>query len=86
MGNANQISTWQIAINQKHCRIDYSNQKYHLYEILTINENHILNLQNLEYFHKDPFDRIIISQAMIENPTFLTIDEHITKYPIKFIN
>ncbi|WP_394261967.1 type II toxin-antitoxin system VapC family toxin [Moraxella boevrei] len=61
-------------------------KKYHLYEILPINEYHILNLQNLEYFHKDPFDRIIISQAMCEDLTLLTVDEHIVKYPIKFIN
>lgn len=57
-----------------------------LYTILPINEHHILNLQNLEYFHKDPFDRIIISQAMCEDLTLLTVDEHIVKYPIKFIN
>ncbi|WP_066800049.1 type II toxin-antitoxin system VapC family toxin [Moraxella oblonga] len=61
-------------------------KKYHLYEILPINETHILNLQNLEYFHKDPFDRIIISQAMIDGLTLLTVDEDIIKYPIKFIN
>lgn len=57
-----------------------------LYTILPINEHHILNLQNLEFFHKDPFDRIIISQAMLENLTLLTVDEHIIKYPIDFIN
>lgn len=57
-----------------------------LYTILPINERHILNLQNLEYFHKDPFDRIIISQAMIDDLTLLTVDEHIIKYPIRFIN
>lgn len=56
------------------------------YQFLPITENHILNLQNLEYFHKDPFDRIIISQAMCEDLTLLTVDEHIIKYPLDFIN
>lgn len=60
--------------------------KNDLYQLLPINERHILNLQNLEYFHKDPFDRIIISQAMIEDLTLLTVDEDIVKYPIQFIN
>lgn len=57
-----------------------------IYTILPITESHILNLQKLDYYHGDPFDRIMISQAMIENLTFLTVDSHIIKYPIKFIN
>ncbi len=61
-------------------------QKYKFYEIIPINEHHILNLQNLECHHKDPFDRIIISQSMIENLTLLTIDDDIIKYPINYIN
>lgn len=61
-------------------------KKYQLYDIILVNEHHILNLQNLQFFHKDPFDRIIISQAMLENLTLLTVDEHIIKYPIDFIN
>lgn len=57
-----------------------------LYQILPITETHILNLQQLPFIHKDPFDRLLISQAMIENLTLLTVDEHIIKYPIDFIN
>lgn len=57
-----------------------------LYTILPITEHHILNLQNLDFIHKDPFDRIIISQAMIEDLTLLTVDEDIVKYPIKCIS
>lgn len=62
------------------------NQEDGIDKILSITENHILNLQNLEFFHKDPFDRIIISQAILENLTLLTVDEHIIKYPLDFIN
>lgn len=61
-------------------------QTYKLYEVVPINEQHILNLQNLAYHHKDPFDRIIISQSMVEELTLLTVDEAIINYPIQFIN
>lgn len=57
-----------------------------LYHFLPITHRHILNLQHLDFIHKDPFDRMLISQAMTENLTLLTVDEHIIHYPIKFIN
>lgn len=57
-----------------------------IYEILPITQTHILNLQTLEFHHKDPFDRMIISQAMCEHLTVLTVDSEIVKYPIKYIN
>lgn len=57
-----------------------------LYQILPITKTHILNLQQLPFIHKDPFDRLLISQAMTENLTILTVDEHIVKYPISFIS
>ena len=31
--------------------------------------------------HKDPFDRILIAQAMVEGITLLTADAAIAKYP-----
>lgn len=57
-----------------------------LYQILPITKTHILNLQQLPFIHKDPFDRLLISQAMTENLTILTVDKHIVKYPISFIS
>lgn len=57
-----------------------------LYQILPITETHILNLQKLDFIHKDPFDRLLISQAITENLTLLTVDEHIVQYPVEFIN
>ncbi len=56
-----------------------------LYQILPIQENHILQLQNLPTIHKDPFDRMLIAQAMTENLTLMTDDEKIIQYPINFI-
>lgn len=57
-----------------------------LYQILPIAETHVLCLKDLPFIHKDPFDRLLISQAVNEDLTLLTVDEHIVKYPVKFIN
>jgi len=52
-------------------------------EILPITFDHILALNNLEFHHRDPFDRIIISQAISEDLTILTKDRNFSSYEAK---
>lgn len=50
------------------------------FEILPLDFEHILELSRLEEFHKDPFDRIIISQAIFEELTLITKDANFNLY------
>jgi PIN domain nuclease of toxin-antitoxin system len=54
-------------------------------KILRIKLRHIWQLNNLPLHHKDPFDRMIISQAITENLPILTIDNIFNQYPINII-
>lgn len=51
--------------------------------VLPITLNHINKLLNLNFHHRDPFDRIIISQALSEKLTILSKDEEFKKYKVK---
>lgn len=51
--------------------------------ILDITLPHVLQLQKLKDYHNDPFDRILIAQAQVENLTLITSDEKIWKYKVK---
>lgn len=42
-------------------------------------------LSSLPFHHKDPFDRLLISQAIARNLPILTPDENFAAYPIKMI-
>jgi PIN domain nuclease of toxin-antitoxin system len=55
------------------------------FEILPISFDHALIVSNLEFLHRDPFDRIIIAQCKSENLTFITRDSNIKKYNIETI-
>lgn len=60
------------------------------FKLLSLKENSIYNLQNLyrpdtEPSHKDPFDRILICQAISEDMCFLTHDSLIKGYNSKNI-
>lgn len=50
--------------------------------IMNIQINHLVNLSKLDYVHRDPFDRLIVSQAMIEKMVIISKDDHIKKYNV----
>jgi PIN domain nuclease of toxin-antitoxin system len=52
-------------------------------EIIPINIEHLLTLSELPRHHGDPFDRLIISQAITENLTLITRDSALKKYKVK---
>jgi PIN domain nuclease of toxin-antitoxin system len=85
-------SLWELAIKDGlgKLRLDVSFQE--LIEqyvtgtgltILPVSIAHLLELRKLPNHHRDPFDRIIIAQSIVENLTVVTTDSHFDKYPIQ---
>jgi PIN domain nuclease of toxin-antitoxin system len=52
---------------------------------LSINQDHSLRVYDLPAHHADPFDRMIIVQAMVEQMTVLTSNREFEKYQIDVI-
>jgi len=55
------------------------------YRILPIQAEHTLMVETLPHHHKDPFDRILIAQALAEPMRLLTHDALVAKYSDSFI-
>jgi len=51
------------------------------FEYLDIKPSHLLKLSILDFIHKDPFDRMLVAQAMAEDMVLVTKDENIWQYP-----
>ncbi len=51
------------------------------YEELPITGAHAATVDMLPPLHKDPFDRILIAQSIVESITFLTADPLLAQYP-----
>lgn len=47
---------------------------------LVLRPEHVSEVSSLPLIHKDPFDRVLIAQAMVEDLTLLTTDEEIPLY------
>lgn len=55
------------------------------FEILPITFEHAMELSTLEFIHRDPFDRLLISQCMADKLIILTKDDNIKRYNVKTI-
>jgi PIN domain nuclease of toxin-antitoxin system len=54
--------------------------------ILSVTLTHVFELGNLPLHHKDPFDRLLIAQALAENLTLVSVDPAFAAYPIKLLS
>jgi len=81
-------SIWEIAIKfslkKLELKSDFDNIIDFLaandIEILPINFQHLQKIIALDFHHRDPFDRLIIAQGLVENLTIITKDEHFPSY------
>ncbi len=87
------VSLWEIAIKSSIGKLEIKNSMKEIAEIcqedqielLAINPLHLDQIENLPQIHGDPFDRLIISQALTENLTIITRDSIIPKYSVNTI-
>ena len=55
------------------------------FEQLPIARPHLFAVSRLPFHHRDPFDRLIIATAMVENLPIITQDSQFAAYPIEVI-
>ncbi len=54
-------------------------------EVLAVTLDHTVRLDSLSPHHKDPFDRMLVAQALTEGWPMITHDPVLAKYPIQVI-
>jgi len=54
-------------------------------EILPITYEHILRVESLPLHHADPFDRLLVAQALEEGLTILTADRTLSRHPVSIL-
>ena len=81
-------SLWEIAIKSSLGRDDFRVEPRLLrrglldngYTEVPVTSEHAVNIDNLPDLHKDPFDRILLAQALTEGITLLTADAQLARY------
>ena len=82
-------SLWEITIKRSLGREDFRVDPRLLrrglldngYVELAITGEHTIAVDSLPALHKDPFDRLLVAQSMVESVTLLTSDPLLAQYP-----
>jgi PIN domain nuclease of toxin-antitoxin system len=86
------VSAWEITVKNRTGKLPLPERpdvfirrqrEDHLLTSLPLMETHALTLSKLPDFHRDPFDRMLVCQAIAEGLTILTPDEAISQYPVR---
>jgi len=86
------VSSWEIMVKHSLGKLPLpdtpaefisNGRRVHHIESLALVEKAIWHLDKLPALHRDPFDRILVCQAMAHNLILLTPDPLILQYPVK---
>ncbi len=83
-------SIWEIAIKASIRKLpmpdDLLAQIYSSnINVLPISPEHALEVSHLPHHHRDPFDRMLVVQAQMQNLTIMTMDKNIRLYDVNTI-
>jgi len=85
-------SVWEIAIKQSTGKLSFHvpfevfiKQQLSLndFNLLNINLDHLAVVATLPFHHRDPFDRLLIAQSIVEKIPILSVDSAFDAYPIE---
>ncbi|WLI90010.1 type II toxin-antitoxin system VapC family toxin [Massilia sp. R2A-15] len=82
-------SLWEIAIKRGLARSDFRTDARVLrrslidngYTEVPVTSEHAVAIDGLPGIHKDPFDRILVAQSIVEGVTLVTGDSLLAQYP-----
>jgi PIN domain nuclease of toxin-antitoxin system len=87
-------SAWEVAVKlslgKLHLQVAYEDLFPRAvlangFEILLPDFRHYRELLQLPFYHRDPFDRLLIAQAKIEDMVLVTNDAHIANYDLRLL-
>lgn len=88
------VSLWEITIKSSLGKIELSFSLEQIrdkvssdkkFQVLDVSFDHLIGLSKLPHHHGDPFDRLLIAQAMTENLPIVSADRYFHIYPTQVI-
>jgi len=84
------ISAWEISIKQSLGKLIAPSNleealRFSRLEVLEMKLVHGIKVADLPMYHKDPFDRMLIAQALVERLTIITVDEKFKLYDVPLL-
>ena len=82
---ANKYARGRLALPELHRLYVAQRMSQHRFKPLPVEISHALHVSDLPVIHQDPFDRLLISQSLLEDIPLLTGDVTIAQYGVAII-
>jgi PIN domain nuclease of toxin-antitoxin system len=87
------VSVWEIVIKHQIGKLPLNrpledilrDQLARNIQVLDVNLGHVLAVRSLPIVHKDPFDRLLAAQAIVEGAVLVTADPVFGQYPVQVV-
>jgi len=85
------VSLWEIVVKSRIGKLDVAldaviaDAAANGFNRLGLEDAHLRALRRLPKHHRDPFDHLLIAQAIIEGAAFVTADRKLEGYPVELI-
>jgi PIN domain nuclease of toxin-antitoxin system len=88
------VSTWELSIKMRLGKLRFPAPPSQTVSVfmarqrlnsVAITHIHAAKIYDLPLYHADPFDRMLIAQALVEEMTLLTSDRIFEKYPVEIV-
>ncbi len=83
------VSLWEITMKWRIGKFPQQGAVYHALladedvRLINLEWGHVAALEGLDMHHKDPFDHLILAQAMVEGAAIITSDREMSLYGVK---
>lgn len=79
------VSPWEIAIKQSRNRIEIPDDldrglESSRFKLLPVLLRHTRAIESMPHHHRDPFDRMLVAQAIVDGMILVTADRKLTHY------
>lgn len=85
------VSLWEIVVKTRIGKLTGNIEEiagilpHEGFELLSIDTGHLRVLAGLPMHHRDPFDHLLIAQAVAENATFISDDRNVARYQLPLV-
>ena len=84
------VSAWEIAIKKALGKLSSPDNLKEMiadsgFELMPIDYEHAWQVKDLPSHHRDPFDRLLVAQATVENLTLVTRDSYLEAYNVPIL-
>ena len=77
------IGTGKLALDRPPVELWPESLATNNFEPLPVTSEHVLAVSPLPLYHRDPFDRLLIAQAIVEKLDLVSVDSAFDRYPVQ---